>query len=236
MRKFAAFWGTNNIDHQARICHSTTVAGVANTWGYGAMTNSYNDIQNAKCLVIIGGNPAEAHPVAMQHMLRAKETNRAPWIVIDPRFTRTRRTRRSTSASVPAPTSPSSGASFGTSSRTAGRTASSSPSASMAWTRSAPSGEVDPRRGRAGDGRERGAALRGRPRHVAEQASTLIWCMGATQKTVGTANVRAFSILQLALGNIGVAGGGRTSTAAIATCRARRTWGSISPACPPTTA
>lgn len=38
--------------------------------------------------------------------------------------------------------------------------------------------------------------------------STLIWCMGATQKTVGTANVRAFSILQLALGNIGVAGGG----------------------------
>ena len=37
-RKFAAFWGTNNSDHQARICHSTTVAGVANTWGYGAMT------------------------------------------------------------------------------------------------------------------------------------------------------------------------------------------------------
>ncbi|MDE0408557.1 MAG: molybdopterin-dependent oxidoreductase, partial [Alphaproteobacteria bacterium] len=43
-RKFAAYWGTNNVDHQARICHSTTVAGVANTWGYGAMTNSYNDI------------------------------------------------------------------------------------------------------------------------------------------------------------------------------------------------
>ncbi|MBI4273264.1 MAG: molybdopterin-dependent oxidoreductase, partial [Rhizobiales bacterium] len=44
-RKFAAFWGTNNSDHQARICHSTTVAGVANTWGYGAMTNSYTDIR-----------------------------------------------------------------------------------------------------------------------------------------------------------------------------------------------
>ena len=43
-RKFYAYWGTNNGDHQARICHSTTVAGVANTWGYGAMTNSYNDI------------------------------------------------------------------------------------------------------------------------------------------------------------------------------------------------
>jgi formate dehydrogenase major subunit len=48
LRKFVSFWGTNNCDHQARICHSTTVAGVANTWGYGAMTNSYNDMQNSK--------------------------------------------------------------------------------------------------------------------------------------------------------------------------------------------
>src|SRR6516164_7399548 len=54
-RKFAAFWGTNNVDHQARICHSTTVAGVANTWGYGAMTNSYNDIRNAKTIMVMGG-------------------------------------------------------------------------------------------------------------------------------------------------------------------------------------
>ena len=80
-RKFAAFWGTNNIDHQARICHSTTVAGVANTWGYGAMTNSYNDIHNSKCIVIMGGNPAEAHPVSLQHVLRGKEQNKAPMIV-----------------------------------------------------------------------------------------------------------------------------------------------------------
>ncbi|MBT3335366.1 MAG: molybdopterin-dependent oxidoreductase, partial [Methylococcales bacterium] len=87
-RKFAAFWGSNNIDHQARICHSTTVAGVANTWGYGAMTNSFNDIHNAKAILIIGGNPAEAHPISMQHIFRAKERG-APLIVIDPRFTRT---------------------------------------------------------------------------------------------------------------------------------------------------
>jgi formate dehydrogenase major subunit len=88
-RKFAAFWGTNNIDHQARICHSTTVAGVANTWGYGAMTNSYNDIRNSKTLIIMGGNPAEAHPVSLQHLLEGKELNQANFIVIDPRFTRT---------------------------------------------------------------------------------------------------------------------------------------------------
>src|SRR3954454_8993140 len=52
-RKFGAFWGTNSVDHQARICHSTTVAGVANTWGYGAQTNSYNDIRNAKTMIIM---------------------------------------------------------------------------------------------------------------------------------------------------------------------------------------
>src|SRR5262245_12780360 len=88
-RKFAAFWGTNNVDHQARICHSTTVAGVANTWGYGAMTNSYNDIRNSKTLMIMGGNPAEAHPVSLQHLIEGKELNRANFIVIDPRMSRT---------------------------------------------------------------------------------------------------------------------------------------------------
>src|SRR5687767_14307390 len=88
-RKFAAFWGTNHIDHQARICHSTTVAGVANTVGFGAMTNSYNDISNSKAIMFMGSNAAEAHPVSLQHILRGKEINRAPVIVVDPRFTRT---------------------------------------------------------------------------------------------------------------------------------------------------
>ena len=61
-RKFAAFWGTNNSDHQARICHSTTVAGVANTWGYGAMTNSYNDIRNTKTHVYHGRQSGRSAP------------------------------------------------------------------------------------------------------------------------------------------------------------------------------
>jgi formate dehydrogenase major subunit len=86
--KWVRFWGTNNTDHQARICHSTTVAGVAQTWGYGAMTNSYNDEQNSKCLFFLGSNAAEAHPVSMLHTLHAKE-NGCKVIVADPRFTRT---------------------------------------------------------------------------------------------------------------------------------------------------
>src|SRR5438105_1708591 len=49
--KWVRLFGTNNTDHQARICHSTTVAGIANTWGYGAMTNSYNDELTSKSLL-----------------------------------------------------------------------------------------------------------------------------------------------------------------------------------------
>ncbi len=86
--KWARLWGTNNTDHQARICHSTTVAGLGQTWGYGAMTNSYNDEQNSKCLLFLGSNAAEAHPVSMLHTLHAKE-NGAKVIVADPRYTRT---------------------------------------------------------------------------------------------------------------------------------------------------
>jgi formate dehydrogenase major subunit len=86
--KWARLWGTNNTDHQARICHSTTVAGVAQTWGYGAMTNSYNDEQNSKSLMFLGSNAAEAHPVSMLHTLHAKEQG-CKVIVVDPRYTRT---------------------------------------------------------------------------------------------------------------------------------------------------
>ena len=67
----------------------TTVTGVANTWGYGAMTNSFNDVRNSKTMIFMGCNPAEAHPVSLQHMLEGKELNRANFIVIDPRLTRT---------------------------------------------------------------------------------------------------------------------------------------------------
>jgi formate dehydrogenase major subunit len=86
--KWARLWGTNNTDHQARICHSTTVAGLGQTWGYGAMTNSYNDEQNSKSLMFLGSNAAEAHPVSMLHTLHARE-NGCKVIVVDPRFTRT---------------------------------------------------------------------------------------------------------------------------------------------------
>lgn len=61
---------------------------MANTLGYGGMTNHLGDIQNSKCVFIIGANPAVAHPVGMVHILRAKELG-AKIIVVDPHFSRT---------------------------------------------------------------------------------------------------------------------------------------------------
>ena len=208
-RKFAAFWGTNNSDHQARICHSTTVAGVANTWGYGAMTNSYNDIRNAKTMIIMGGNPAEAHPVSLQHLLEGKELNRANMIVIDPRLTRTAahateyvRIRSGTDIPVI----------YGLlwhvfkngwedkefiKQRVYGMD--DVRKEIEKWTPD----EVERVSGVPGAQLERVAKM-----FATEKPATLIWCMGATQHTVGTANVRAFCIALLATGNVGKFGTG----------------------------
>jgi len=81
-------FGTNNIDHQARICHSTTVAGLLATFGHGAMTSTVIALQHAKCHFFFGSNAAEAHPVMMQKILDAKDRG-AKIVVADPRFTRT---------------------------------------------------------------------------------------------------------------------------------------------------
>lgn len=53
------------------------------------MTNSMNDIRNSKSVFIVGENICTSHPIAMQHVLHAKEVNKAPVIVVDPRFSKT---------------------------------------------------------------------------------------------------------------------------------------------------
>jgi formate dehydrogenase major subunit len=208
-RKLAAFWGTNNSDHQARICHSTTVAGVANTWGYGAMTNSYNDIRNAKTIMVMGGNPAEAHPVSLQHILEGKELNRANMIVIDPRMTRTAAHATEYVRVRPGTHIPTI---YG-----------------MLWhifqngwedkefirqrvygmdeirkeVEKWPPDEVERVTGLPEAQVKRIAEI-----FAKQRPSTLIWAMGQTQFTVGTANVRISCILLLATGNVGHSGSG----------------------------
>jgi formate dehydrogenase major subunit len=208
-RKFYAFWGSNNGDHQARICHSTTVAGVANTWGYGAMTNSYNDMHNSRAMFLIGSNPAEAHPVAVQHILKAKEQNNAALIVCDPRFTRT--------------------------AAHANEYVRFRPGTDVAliwgilwhifengwedkqyikqrvWGMDQVRAEVKkwtPEETERVTGTP-GAQLRRVARTLANnRPGTIVWCMGGTQHTIGNNNTRAYCALQLALGNVGVSGGG----------------------------
>jgi formate dehydrogenase major subunit len=208
-RKFAAYWGTNNVDHQARICHSTTVAGVANTWGYGAMTNSYNDIHNSKAIFVIGGNPAEAHPVSLQHLMKAKEQNNAPVIVCDPRFTRT-----AAHADEYVRFRPGSDVGLvwgilwhifenGWEDKEFIRTRvwgmDEIKNEVAKWTPE----ETERVTGVPGSQLERVARTLANNR-----PGTVIWCMGGTQHTNGNNNTRAYCILQLALGNMGTSGGG----------------------------
>jgi formate dehydrogenase alpha subunit len=76
--------GTNNIDHCARLCHAPTVAGLAQTFGSGAMTNSIEDMSEADCIFAIGANITEAHPVIGMNVKQAVRRG-AKLIVADPR-------------------------------------------------------------------------------------------------------------------------------------------------------
>ncbi|MCM2368427.1 formate dehydrogenase-N subunit alpha [Proteus terrae] len=86
--KFSRSLGMIAIDCQARLCHAPTVAALAPTFGRGAMTNNWVDIKNANVVLIMGGNPAEAHPVGFKWVIEAKIKNNAKVIVVDPRFNR----------------------------------------------------------------------------------------------------------------------------------------------------
>jgi formate dehydrogenase major subunit len=208
LRKFVSMFGSNNTDHQARICHSTTVAGVAQTFGYGAMTNSFNDLHFSKAVLFIGSNPAEAHPISMLHFLHAKELG-AKMIVVDPRFTRTARfahhyvrIRPGTDIAF----------TWGVlwhifqngwedkkfiEARTFGMDDVRTEVAK--WTPDVVSNVT---------GVPEETVFKAAEMLAKNRPSSVVWCMGITQHHVGTANVRALSILQLALGNIGVQGGG----------------------------
>ncbi|MFC2002844.1 formate dehydrogenase subunit alpha [Chloroflexota bacterium] len=85
LMKFArSVIGTNNIDHCARLCHSPSVVGLASSFGSGAMTNSVPEVETADCFFVIGSNTLEAHPLIGSRIMQAKE-NGARLIVADPR-------------------------------------------------------------------------------------------------------------------------------------------------------
>lgn len=88
MTKLQRALGLVWIENEARICVSSAVAANTATFGRGPMTNSWIDLGNSDCIMVIGGNAAETFPNAFKWIMKAKEKG-AKLIHVDPRFTRT---------------------------------------------------------------------------------------------------------------------------------------------------
>jgi len=260
--KLARALGLVYLEHQARVCHSSTVAGLGVSFGRGAMTNHWTDLANADCLMIIGSNAAENHPLAMKWVGKAQERG-AKLISVDPRFTRT-----SAVADVYAPLRAGTDVALvGCLIRHALEQGRVHREYLVAHTNAGflvdPDFEFDAGRfgpiengrytrehwgfQRDGEGRvkidatledpncvfqllkrhfarytfETVSRVCGTPvdklREVAEtfsstcrpdRAGTILYAMGATQHSHGTQNIRSYAVLQLLLGNVGIAGGG----------------------------
>ena len=182
---------------------------MANTWGYGAMTNHLGDIQNAKSIFIIGANPAVNHPVGFRHFLKAKENNGAKLIVVDPRYTRT-----AAKADYFAQIRPGTDIPFMygminlifengwedkkfIDERTYGIDEIRKEAAK--WT---PEVVEDVTGVPAATIKEITEVF------AKNRPGSVVWAMGLTQHTIGSSNTRIAPILQLVLGNMGVSGGG----------------------------
>jgi formate dehydrogenase major subunit len=173
------------------------------------MTNSLNDMRHAKSMIFIGSNAPENHPISMQHILHAKEVNNAPIIVVDPRFT-----KLAAKASEFVRIRPGTDCAFimglineiiqkgwedkaFISARVAGF-----PEMAEIATQYTPE-EVENITGIPADQTREVARIL-----AMNRPTSLTWCMGGTQHTIGSSITRAFCILQLALGNMGKSGGG----------------------------
>lgn len=182
---------------------------MANTWGYGAMTNSLGDIQNSKAIIIFGANPAVNHPVGFQHFLKAKERNNAQIIVVDPRFTKT-----AAKADLFAQIRPGTDIPF--------MYGMLNIIFENGWENKEfiddrVYGMEDIRKEAKNWPVERVADVTGVDAKTIVQITktyaqntpgTLVWAMGLTQHNNGSSNTRIAPIVQLALGNMGEEGGG----------------------------
>ena len=87
VQKFARSMGILSIDNQTRVCHSSTVAGLAPSFGRGSMTSHWCDFANSDVIMSIGSNNVENHPLSSRWVERAQDKG-AKWIVVDPRYSR----------------------------------------------------------------------------------------------------------------------------------------------------
>jgi formate dehydrogenase alpha subunit len=86
MQKFVrSVFGTNNVDHCARLCHASTVAGLARAFGSGAMTNSISEFRHTPLIFVIGSNTTECHPVMGIMIRQAVAEGKTTLLLADPR-------------------------------------------------------------------------------------------------------------------------------------------------------
>ena len=184
---------------------------MANTWGYGAMTNHFGDMAaNSKMILFIGANSAVANPVGgMKHALQAKDRNGAKIVVVDPAFTRT-----AAKADMYIRIRPGTDIAF-----VYGML-------HLIFKNGWEDKDVIANQSYAID-EIRAEAEKWTPEETANvtgckieelleftkmfattKPATLIWALGITQHSVGSSNTRILSILQLVLGNMGKPGGG----------------------------
>lgn len=181
---------------------------MANTWGYGAMTNSLNDFAFSKSIFIMGANPAVNHPVGFSHFLKARE-NGAIMIVVDPRYTHT-----AAKSDYFAQIRPGTDIAFlygmlhlifknGWEDKEFidGRVydMDSIKEEAKKWT---------PKVVEDVTGVKAEKLLEITEVYAKNRPGMFVWAMGLTQHTIGTSNTRLGPILQLALGNIGKNGAG----------------------------
>ena len=184
---------------------------MANTWGYGAMTNHFGDMAaNSKMVLYIGANSAVANPVGgMKHGLQARDRNGAKIVVVDPNFTRT-----AAKADLYIRIRPGTDIAFvygmlhlifknGWEDKKVIETQSYAIEDIRAeaekWT---PEVTADV------TGCDKDLLIQFTQMFATTKPATLIWALGITQHSVGSSNTRILSILQLVLGNMGKPGGG----------------------------
>ncbi len=168
-----------------------------------------NDMRHAKSFIFIGSNATEAHPVSMQHILHAKEKNNAPIIVVDPRFT-----KLSAKADEFVRIRPGTDAAFmlglinvivenGWEDKEFIRTRVSGYEEMIEVAKKYTPEEVEDITGIPAAQTHKVAKMLAKNR-----PTSLTWCMGGTQHTIGSSITRTFCLLQLVLGNMGKSGGG----------------------------
>ena len=211
MNKFARqVLGTNNVDHCARLCHSSTVAGLAASFGSGAMTNSMDDIAaQAKLIFVTGSNTTEQHPVFGTMLRQAVLRNGATLIVADPRkidlcdfATLHLRMKSGTDIAML---------------NGLMHIILKNGWEDRAFIESRSEGFEDFAANLEKFDPEATSKITGIPVEKLHQAARLLgtikpgavmWAMGITQHTVGVQNVQTLANLQLLLGNLGIPGGG----------------------------